>query len=109
MSCRWHNGNAKSLAEGRHIDEDAFFTRLVNVIQGDNQRSAKETQLKRQFQVGFKCCGINDLDQHVRCWKVAPLGKGRLLGSQRPAISPEQVHENDLIVFAQVVQCLDRR
>ena len=100
---------AQAFGKRLDVDEQPLLARFVDAVQGDHQRSPEEAELKREFEVLFERRRVDHLNQHIgRCQAGAFLTLF-VLGDERPVVAPQQVHQYRLVVFAELMQRVDRR
>ena len=101
------DGCAEPLAERLYVDEQPAFARFVDTVQGDDQRPAELAEFQTEFEILLERRCVDHLHEHVRRREVRAAGRCLVLRDARPLVAPEQVHEHDLVVLAQMMQRVD--
>ena len=106
---RRDNRDAKALAQCLDIDIQALAARFVDAVQGNNHRSSEQAEFKAEFKILFQHRRVDHLDKDIWRGKVATGFRGAPWGNGWPAVTPQQVHEHDLILRTEAMQRFDRR
>ena len=97
------------LGECLNVNVQSLLSGFIDAVKSDDKRAAEKAQLKAEFEILLQCRSVDHLNKDIRCGEIRMFVDHFVRRNVWPVVSPQQIHQNDLIVLAQMMQGVNGR